>query len=160
MSTEGCDKAVKWCGETLPCVVEVHGHEGPCRIRVPGSDNMTYSAGKQMTEEQGKEALEREGVKYDAGKPMLGLFPFEALTEIGKVLTYGAKKYEAHNWRKGMAWSRYYDALLRHLNAWNSGEDIDPESGLMHLAHAGCCLVFLIASAVTGLGRDDRWRKP
>lgn len=98
------------------------------------------------------------GLKFDGEKTCLDLFPFEALEEISKVLTYGAKKYAAHNWRLGMSWSRYYAACLRHLNAWNSGQDIDPESGLSHLAHAGCCMAFLIASAVSNLGTDDRWR--
>lgn len=104
--------------------------------------------------------VKSQGVKFDTGKTALGLFPPEALESIGRVLTYGANKYAAHNWRKGMAWSRYYDALLRHLNAWNAGEDIDPESGLPHLAHAGCCIAFLLASQAAGLGADDRWRKP
>lgn len=96
--------------------------------------------------------------KFDHGKTRLGLLPTEALEEIGKVLTYGADKYAAHNWRKGLDYSRLYDAALRHLNAWNAGQDTDPESGLMHLAHAGCCIMFLIANQVTGLGQDDRWR--
>lgn len=99
------------------------------------------------------------GVKYDKDKTQLDLFPPEALEAIGQVLTYGANKYAAHNWRKGIDWSRLYGAALRHLNRWNAGEDIDPESGLPHLAHAGCCVVFLIASAQSGLGTDDRWRK-
>ncbi len=104
------------------------------------------------------EANAKTGVKYDGGKTRLGLLPPEALEAIGQVLSYGAKKYAAHNWRKGIEWSRLYDALLRHLNRWNAGEDTDPESGLPHLAHAGCCIVFLIASAKSNHGTDDRWR--
>jgi len=64
------------------------------------------------------------------------LIPPEALSEISKVYGYGAEKYDAHNWRKGYPWSLSYDALQRHLNAFWSGQDIDPESGLPHLAHA------------------------
>lgn len=104
-------------------------------------------------------SLATEGVKYDADKIPMGLFPPEAMEQISEVLGYGARKYATHNWRNGMRWSRLYDALLRHLNAWNSGENTDPESGLPHLAHAGCCLVFLIASQKSELGIDDRWRR-
>jgi hypothetical protein len=62
---------------------------------------------------------------------------------LARVLTFGAKKYAAHNWRKGIVYSRLFDALQRHLWAWWSGEEIDPESGESHLDHAACCLMFL-----------------
>ena len=97
-------------------------------------------------------------VKYDTTKPRMDLLPPEALTEISKVLGYGAKKYSAHNWRKATEWSRYSAAALRHLNAWNAGEDIDGESGLPHLAHAGCCIMFLLALQQTAVGTDDRYQ--
>jgi hypothetical protein len=57
-----------------------------------------------------------------------------------------------------MNWSRYYGAALRHLNKWNSGVDVDDESGLPHLAHAGCCIAFLLASQISGHGTDDRFK--
>lgn len=76
--------------------------------------------------------------------------------EIAKVLDFGAKKYDSWNWSKGIAWSRVYGALLRHLFAWWRGEDRDPESGLSHLAHAGCCLVFLLQYNLTRRSYDDR----
>jgi hypothetical protein len=82
--------------------------------------------------------------KFDGGKPRLGLLPKKALTETAKVLTFGAEKYDAHNWRKGLEYSRLEDAALRHVFAWADGEDRDPESGLSHLAHALCCLMFLL----------------
>jgi hypothetical protein len=65
---------------------------------------------------------------------------------------------DAHNWRKGMNRSPLIDAAMRHLNAFNDAEDIDPESGLPHLAHARCCLGFLIEYATKGLGTDDRYK--
>lgn len=110
--------------------------------------------------EAGQRDPVKEAQKFDGGKTQLDLFPHEALEEIGKVFTYGAAKYSRMNWRLGMDWSRLYGALLRHLNAWNSGEDKDPESGLPHLAHAGCCVTMLLASQISNLGTDDRWRKP
>jgi Domain of unknown function (DUF5664) len=85
-----------------------------------------------------------EGRKYDSGKPEYGLLPPYFLEEIVDVLTFGAKKYERENWRYvSDGQRRYFDAMMRHLWAWKRGEIIDPESGMSHLAHAGCCLMFL-----------------
>jgi hypothetical protein len=86
-----------------------------------------------------------EGLKYDGGKPEYGLLPPVSLDEIAKVLTVGAKKYSRDNWRYvDDAPRRYFDALQRHVWAWKRGEHLDPETGLPHLAHAGCCLMFLL----------------
>jgi hypothetical protein len=60
-----------------------------------------------------------------------------------------------NNWRKGMRWSRLADAALRHLFKWASGSRVDEETGLSHLAHAMCCLMFLLNYEQTGLGDDD-----
>jgi hypothetical protein len=97
------------------------------------------------------------GVKHDAGKPRMDLLPPEALREIAAVLALGAEKYDAHNWRKGFAYSRLIAAALRHVFAWVGGENTDPESGKSHLAHAACCLMFLITFEQTRAGTDDRY---
>ena len=84
------------------------------------------------------------GRKFDGNKLEYGLLPPLALEETVRVLTFGAQKYERDNWKKVPdSKRRYYDALQRHLWAWKMGENIDPESGLHHLAHAMCCLMFL-----------------
>lgn len=98
------------------------------------------------------------GIKHDDGKLPLGLIPPEALLAEAAVLRHGASKYGPHNWRKGIAYSRIIDAALRHITAWIGGEDLDAESGLPHLAHARCCLGFLIAYEVSGPRNDDRYR--
>jgi hypothetical protein len=95
-----------------------------------------------------------------ASKPRLELLPGAALEQIAEVLTYGAAKYDANNWCRGARWGRYYAALLRHLFAWWRGEDRDAETGLSHLAHAGCCLLFLMEYQRNGWGSDDRFRGP
>lgn len=83
--------------------------------------------------------------KQDAGKTRLSLLPFGALEEIGLVLDYGANKYKPGGWRTvDNAVERYRDALLRHLFAHLQGEDVDPESGLRHLAHAATNALFLL----------------
>lgn len=86
------------------------------------------------------------GRKDDQNKPRASLFPRVSYWSIVRVLEYGAKKYAPENWRKVPdARVRYYDAARRHLDAWFDGETLDPESGEHHLAHAACCLVFLMA---------------
>lgn len=82
--------------------------------------------------------------KYDAGKARWDLLPLRSLSAVVDVLTYGAAKYEPENWRTVPdARARYTAAAMRHLVAWQLGEASDPESGLPHLAHASCCLLFL-----------------
>lgn len=98
------------------------------------------------------------GIKYDEDKPNLSLLPSEALLEITKVLDFGAYKYSSHNWRGGFVWSRVYSAVMRHLLAWNSGETYDKDSGLNHLAHAACGLMFLLTFDKTQTGEDDRYK--
>lgn len=89
----------------------------------------------------------------------MDLLPTSSLSEIAKVLDFGAKKYAAHNWRKGMEWSRLIASSLRHITSFNDGEDKDPESGLSHLAHAGCCILFLLEYEAKKLGVDNRYKK-
>lgn len=95
-------------------------------------------------------------VKADLGKNRLDLWPVRPYEDIGWILTFGASKYEARNWEKGFNWSRVFASTLRHLYAWYRGEDLDPESGLSHLAHAACNIVFLLEFTHTGAGKDDR----
>jgi hypothetical protein len=84
------------------------------------------------------------GRKFDGGKLEYGLLPPLALEETVKVLTFGAQKYERDNWKNVPdSKRRYFDALQRHVWAWKQGEQNDTESGIHHLAHALCCLMFL-----------------
>jgi hypothetical protein len=84
-----------------------------------------------------------QGVKYDGEKPKMHLLPPKAINEVAKVLTFGAQKYDEENWRKlEDLQSRYSSGALRHIFAHLDSEDLDPESGLSHLAHAICCLLF------------------
>lgn len=86
-----------------------------------------------------------EAVKFDSGKTDWSLVPFEALEGMADVLTFGAKKYAAWNWQSegGFKWLRVCNSTLRHLFAFMRGEDNDPESGLSHIYHAQCNLLFL-----------------
>jgi hypothetical protein len=68
------------------------------------------------------------------------------LGQVVEVLTYGARKYSPDNWKKVPdARRRYTDAGFRHFTAYASGETHDPETGKHHLAHAICCMLYLVA---------------
>jgi len=85
-----------------------------------------------------------EGKKFDTNKPRWSLLPEGAVQEVIEVLEFGAAKYSENNWQKVPdARTRYYDAAMRHLDAWWGGQKADPETGKSHLAHAVCCLMFL-----------------
>lgn len=86
----------------------------------------------------------QEFAKGDAGKLRYSLVPPAPLAEIARVLTFGANKYGANNWRKCDDPSRYIDAMMRHVEAYRQGPYCDSESGLNHMAHAICCAMFLM----------------
>lgn len=97
------------------------------------------------------------GRKNDSGKAQWSLLPWDAVREIVHVLTHGAKEYAPGNWvHVPDARDRYFDALMRHLTTWYyDGEEIDPQFGLHHLAHAGCDLLFLLALSLRGKFKND-----
>ena len=97
-----------------------------------------------------------EGAKDDSGKNQLDLLPVYPLWEIGRTYSYGAVKYAPDNWRAGISYRRIFSAILRHLWKWWGGERRDPESGLLHLAHAGFGILTLIEYEVTKSEFDDR----
>lgn len=87
----------------------------------------------------------KKGVKYDDEKPRWELLPFRAAKEVVEVLTAGSKKYADDNWKiVPGARKRYISAAFRHLTDWAAGEKKDSETGKSHLAHAICCLLFLL----------------
>lgn len=98
------------------------------------------------------------GKKYDDGKPRLDLLSTTWLRGVGSVMGFGAKKYAANNWRGGIEYSRLIAAALRHITAFNDGEDLDPETGLSHIYHASCCLMFLGEFVEKRKDLDDRYK--
>ena len=87
----------------------------------------------------------RMGEKHDAQKPRWSLLPGGTLAKVIAVLEYGAVKYQVDNWQHVPEPDRrYYDAAMRHIQAWLYGEQNDPESGQPHLAHAVASLLFLM----------------
>lgn len=88
-----------------------------------------------------------QAVKFDGGKTQWGLFPWDAAEEVVKVLQFGAGKYSPWNWAEGegFKFSRLFNSSMRHFVAWFwRKEDNDPETGLSHLAHLSCNVLFLL----------------
>lgn len=80
-------------------------------------------------------------IKYDKGKPctyrgLVGYFP-RAATAVAEISTFGANKYAWSGWEQvDDGFNRYSDAMMRHIMAEATGETHDPDSGLLHAAHA------------------------
>jgi len=105
------------------------------------------------------------GIKHDntPDKNPWQLAPWDAFRSIVRVLGFGAKKYAPRNWELGIEYGRVYRAAIEHMSKWwlredeGKGPGIDPETGFSHLAHAGCCVCFLIAYELRGVPNlDDR----
>ncbi len=101
--------------------------------------------------------LKKEGVKYDGDRARFDLIDPLFMDGLAKVLTFGAEKYEDWNWAKGMKWHRPFRAALNHLWKWWLGQEIDPDSGLHHLDHAACNIMFLAHYQHYKVGDDDRF---
>lgn len=100
-----------------------------------------------------------QGKRFDQGKIRTDLVPVFAQKEYTRVLTAGAEKYGDRNWEKGMKWSRVLASLERHLLAVKSGEDYDPETGMLHSAHIMCNAAFLTEYYNIYPQGDDRQKR-
>jgi hypothetical protein len=89
----------------------------------------------------------KTAIKFDEDKLNWSLLPWDSIEEILKVLEFGAGKYNPWNWAdgEGFKFSRLFNSGMRHFIAWFwKKEDKDPETGLSHLAHLGCNVLFLL----------------
>lgn len=138
------------CNKCMHCSVD-----GWCRVLDYAGSNPAYrghclyfspvpSVAAETTQKATAEANARgEGYKADSDKPRWDLLPWGPAEDVVKVLTVGATKYAPENWQKVPdARRRYFAAAMRHLVAWERGEIADQETGLPHLSHATCCLLF------------------
>lgn len=95
--------------------------------------------------------------RYGVAKPSMSVVPTDALIYLSKVMRLGERKYGLMNWRKDrVSASTYYDAALRHMMSWYDGEDVDPESGQPHIAHAMACMAILLDAAANDMLNDNR----
>lgn len=104
------------------------------------------NAGQQQYGQSLQAAL--GGTKHDSGKLRWAtLLPWKALEDVVRVLEHGAVKpgYGVDGWRHvPNGKPRYLNAAVRHVVARLRGEVNDPDSKLPHLAHAACCLLFVL----------------
>ncbi|MDI6854411.1 MAG: DUF5664 domain-containing protein [Deltaproteobacteria bacterium] len=75
------------------------------------------------------------GSRHNRGKLRYDLVSPKALRHLVEVYTMGAEKYDDRNWERGLPLMETFASLQRHAWAWAEGEDLDPESGLHHMAH-------------------------
>jgi hypothetical protein len=84
-----------------------------------------------------------QAMRYNQGKLQWSLMDMKSFEPMIRVLEFGAKKYARDNWKKGMFLSAIYDSLTRHMISFMAGEDNDPESGLPHIGHIQCNIMFM-----------------
>lgn len=138
---------------TSPSHTAEQTSSGPAPAPSPSTTKPSQTSqgiGDVTTEDRGT------GARFNTNKPPLELIPLETLEQVARVLDYGRKKYASWNWAKGQSWMANLGCALRHLSAWQRGEDLDPESGESHLAHAACCILFALHFERHCRDMDDR----
>jgi hypothetical protein len=84
------------------------------------------------------------------------LLPFDALTQVAEHFGRGARKYADRNWEGGYSWGLSIAALGRHFAAFAQGEDVDAETGGLHITAVAWHALALLTFHLRGLGTDDR----
>ena len=120
---------------------------------------LTQAKRRYNIDERTGQVEEIGGTKHDSGKPDLSLLPQILITETAKAYMYGEKKYGRYNYEGGFESHRLLGACLRHVFAWNEGEERDPESGVSHLAHAAATIGMLLRCQQLGSLTDTRTKR-
>lgn len=96
--------------------------------------------------------------RHNSGKSPLSMIleARHALNGMASVLEFGASKYSRGNWHKGLPHADICDSMLRHISAYLSGEDNDPESGRPHVDHIFTNAMFLAEGYRTHPELDNR----
>jgi len=100
--------------------------------------------------------LNKQGVRYDQGKLRWDLLPPDAMEELVKVYTEGAKKYADRNWELGMNWGRIFRAMMSHAFKFWKGNRYDDELDTHHMAMVAWNALALVAYDLRKVGKDDR----
>ena len=112
-----------------------------------------------MKKKQQKQLPQSKGKKNDELKPTLAFVSTHAMWEMGKALSFGAKKYDKWNYKNGIEVVRTLSASLRHIYQFLNGEDVDPETGSLHLGNAMAGLSMAIDTYYNHPELDDRFKK-
>lgn len=137
-----------WGGIQTPITKAIEDYKettGPYPEMNVGVNNNNWEITPEEVEAWAAHDAATVAVKYDDNKPDWSLVPFESLEGMVKVLEFGAKKYDGWNWTNGggFSYTRVLRSCLRHIFSYMRGEDNDPESGLSHIHHAMCNLLFI-----------------
>lgn len=128
--------------------------------RISGTGgNVEGARSATLTTGAAKPLANSQGVKADGDKPDLSLIPDGAIEGIALAMMDGEKKYGRYNYKNGLTWSRLIAASMRHLRAFNKGEDCAQDSKLNHLYHAAANVCMLIEYYENKLGTDNRYKK-
>lgn len=85
---------------------------------------------------------ENKALRYNTGKRKWSLVDFKSLEVMVEVLEFGAQKYSADNWKKGLDKKEILESMMRHLAALMDGQPNDPETNLSHIGHIMCNAMF------------------
>ncbi len=107
-----------------------------------------------------KQKKKEDGKKNDQNKPSLSLIPGEAIWACGQALSHGAKVYGRYNFRKGLSHSRLLDSALRHITQRLMGEEIDKDSGNLHIWNAMASLAMYEWMRVNRPDLNDLYEYP
>ena len=100
-----------------------------------------------------------DGIKHDQDKVRMHMLPWDAIYSVAEIMEHGAKKYTEDNWKTIKDPRRYESAMLRHYVDVQKGEDIDPDSGLLHWAHIACNALFRLHFAIEENNRKEKKEK-
>lgn len=89
-----------------------------------------------------EEVQAEKATRHNQGKPRWSLVHYKSMIPLVKVLEFGANKYNADNWKKGLDKKEILESMMRHLIALMDGELNDPESGELHIGHIMCNTMF------------------
>lgn len=100
--------------------------------------------------------VDNGGLRFNEEKPRVDLIPPEVIFSLGTTLSAGAKKYAERNWERGMNWSNTFASLVRHTWKFWRGEEVDEETGCLHVDLILVNAAFLVTYVHRGIGKDDR----
>lgn len=105
---------------------------------------------------KGQRMYKEKAKRNNKDKLKWSLVDFNSFEDMVKALEYGAKKYDMHNWKKGLLITEVADSMLRHLFSFLEGEDNDKESGISHIGHIQANAMFLSYMIKNKKNFDDR----
>ncbi|NKG21069.1 dATP/dGTP diphosphohydrolase domain-containing protein [Paeniglutamicibacter terrestris] len=144
-------------GETNASISATHWGDGTPRVRPLTAEQMRFAADSHLTGEVRTTSSTggQKGVKPE----MHSLIPTKPLAQVARHYGIGAEKYDKHQWRQGYEWSKSFDALQRHAQAFWGGEDIDAETQSPHMAAVAFHALTLLAFMDEHPNHDDRYKK-